>query len=500
MNKLPLLAFLLAAASLLHGQTILPAFSFGSGQPNAINDSGYIVGSGFNDTFNEVPVAWDNGVVFELENLGNGSALAVNNTGDAVGWTYDGTVRFPALWVGEIGSLFPDLGFGGQAFDISSDGTVVGFVFDEQYNYRPAKWVDGELELLTLNQGQFTYGIASVINDAGVIAGVVEFGVGRWTGNTLEIIAPVGAFGNITNISNNGTIGGTFVPGFVQPVSISPAGVVTLLPTLTPFVYGQVLGGNSGSLLVGSSFQSENRYRATVWSGNGFDFLPEMQGATYSAATAVNANGLVVGYADTLSARVPLLWQFNSTPVEVTVDSEAGKVGELIEFNAAVIQNGNPVAGERVTFRLANSELGSAVTGADGTARLNARIPLNAAIGTLGLAASVSGGRVGQNEVVVSRGNSSLASNSVSGLPGRVVAVSGVLTNSHSGAPLGSQRVAFMGPMRMFTANTGSNGRAQFGFRIPANAQPGSQIDINLMYSGGPNHNRSMGTVRITVQ
>lgn len=507
MNRVAILALTFSLVSATQAQTILPGLNFNFGYPLDINDSGLIVGSSFRPDGYDVPVIWENGQIRELENIGFGRALAINSIGDAVGEvrTQVGT-PYPALWIGEIGTLLPDLGGGGQANDINDDGVIVGYVFtpDGTGNFLPAKWVDGDLEILSLapQLGLGSVGVASRINNAGRIVGTVGFNAVVWDGPNVSVGGnPLTGISQVRYLGDDGSFAGNATGGAIFPINWSPLGSPTLLPTSGPEAYGFVNGGSPNGLRVGASWEGVNRYRATVWKDGAQSFLPELMGADYSEAFGANNNNQVVGIVSTLSGEGrPVVWNFNPVAPIVTVPPQAGQVGEMLTFTAHSSMGGQPYAGQSMLFRVADVDLGRAVTDSTGTATLRARIPLNASAGNHELMASLGGSRYGLANIAISRAPSRLSSSAVSGRRGSLVTLGTTLSNAPSGSGLSAQRVTFSGPNRPFTAITAPNGRAQVGYRIPSNAVVGSQIRFQVAFGGNSGHNRSLGQITVTVQ
>jgi probable HAF family extracellular repeat protein len=139
-----------------------------------INDRGMVVGGAVmpGDVVRR-PFVHADGVTTLLPSLGGtfGQALAVNNAGQVVGYSYTaGGELLPFLYSGGRMSALADSGFG-QAFDINERGWVVG-----TYDFGAFLWRDGVRrdlnELVAPDQaGRWTLLSAQGINEGGQIVG-----------------------------------------------------------------------------------------------------------------------------------------------------------------------------------------------------------------------------------------------------------------------------------------------------------------------------------------
>ena len=97
----------------------------------AINNSGVVVGESDNDS----PRAfrWEAGVMSDLGDLGGGSAVAhgVNDPGQVVGASSNGTVTRPFVWwrgqMRDLGTVAGDTDTPGRAWSVNNRGDIVGF-------------------------------------------------------------------------------------------------------------------------------------------------------------------------------------------------------------------------------------------------------------------------------------------------------------------------------------------------------------------------------------
>ena len=153
-------------------------------RPNAINNSGVIVGGFPSFEIDSPALRWEPGasVATRLTGLGGVNSLGktqdaawgINDSGAIVGWglTADG-YGHALRW--DPGATVPtDIGRGGQAFRINNAGAAVGRAYAPG-NIYPVYWGPGATTF-TILPGSPNYGDDSVygINDAGILAGAVQ--------------------------------------------------------------------------------------------------------------------------------------------------------------------------------------------------------------------------------------------------------------------------------------------------------------------------------------
>ena len=147
------------------------------GRPEAINDSGVIVGvatsastTGLIHDFHGA--IWAHGTVTEIHTLGGNwsQAFDVNNKGVVAVGTKDGTGTLrAAIWKNGVLTALPDLGFGGGARAINDFGIVAGWVYDSNYKEHAAMWDRSGVHDLGTLGGLVSW--ANDINNDGVIVG-----------------------------------------------------------------------------------------------------------------------------------------------------------------------------------------------------------------------------------------------------------------------------------------------------------------------------------------
>lgn len=279
---------------------------------------------------------------------GTSEPNAINDSGRVVGETAPsnpGPPRSAALWIGGALSVLPSPAGaptgglqGNVAFGINNAGVAVGMAAwptaTRPFAARPVRWENGVATVLgSLAGADITQ--ARAINGAGEIAGV---GAGsnltavRWTaGGTQQTLARLPAHTNsfAWDINASGRIVGQSGVGDSDFSSESRAVYwdgtsVTEIATPAGFNQSLARGINDPGTIVGTSlnfdFDTTSAYtavRATVWSGPGSApaLLPLLSDYGFSTARSVNAGGLIIGacYTDVDSATflvggVPVLW------------------------------------------------------------------------------------------------------------------------------------------------------------------------------------------------
>jgi probable HAF family extracellular repeat protein len=181
----------------------------GPNQAKAINARGEIVGGEPYLGGSQEPTAfhWRDGV---LTVLGSGSAMDINATGVAVGYSWEGIDTYPWIWHGGVMERL-DTGWG-RAYAINNRGDIVGTApVPGIARWRPVLWKDGAVTVLNETGGE-----ANDINETGQIVGQAfnpslshreaflwENGVLTWLG-TL----PEGGVSAATAINDRGEIVG----------------------------------------------------------------------------------------------------------------------------------------------------------------------------------------------------------------------------------------------------------------------------------------------------
>jgi len=186
----------------------------GTGEPVAINDQGWVVGTDFVGAGSYQPAVWKNGSATDLSIPSGGdpavlsllgsvpfafsSATGVNNSGQIVGTAYTAGAMYSAgcLWqngsVTVLGLLPGD--YQGQALAINNLGIIVG----NSGNWHPVTWYNGVItQLPALNSGSAGIAQTTSINDVGMIGG--------WSDDTAVAAQPQYAViwhdGSIVNLN-----------------------------------------------------------------------------------------------------------------------------------------------------------------------------------------------------------------------------------------------------------------------------------------------------------
>ena len=160
------------------------------------------------------------------------------------------------------------------AEDVNSSMQVVGARGGMSSGYHPFVWENGQFIDIPLSG--FSRGVARVINDEGVVAGVLEsplFRAFRWTAGDLEILEPLpGAPRSLAySISARGWVVGNsnYIPSTVQlPIpTYWPAHEPVALPPLAGFQGGWLHDCNTKGVFVGASMHAFPNpfYNGTVW-------------------------------------------------------------------------------------------------------------------------------------------------------------------------------------------------------------------------------------------
>jgi probable HAF family extracellular repeat protein len=201
-----------------------------------------------------LPFLWQDGVMTPLPTLSggnNGSAQGINNRGQAVGFSENGTP------------------------DATCPPGFVNFV-----EGRPVIWENGGVEELFPFPGD-SDAVATAINDDGQAVG--------WSGNCTTLFhAVLWQNGTVTDLGN---LGGTPQPGFML---INDAAAINNL--------GQVVGG---SVLPGNPSE-----HAFLWRDGLMSDLGALPGDALSFAESINDNGQVVGQSCNTSGNCrAFVWQ-----------------------------------------------------------------------------------------------------------------------------------------------------------------------------------------------
>jgi probable HAF family extracellular repeat protein len=269
-----------------------------------INNSGQVVG--FSDSYSGSPnqaFIWDS--VSGMSYLGSidggaSEAFDINDSGQVVGSSDSGQYAF--IWdsgshmqsIGNLGSTCCSIAWG-----INNLGQVVGESYDGSTN-RAFLWdsVSGMQPLSTPNDGSWSR--ANAINNSGQIAGE-DWNSGTqafmWDNGNPQSIGLTDSFA--FDINDNGQITGSIKTGsgFNDHLAYTwdSSGGVQYLGTLSG-TFSEAFGINSSGQIVGRS-----DYNAFIWeSGTGMidlnNLIPESSGWHLEYANDINDLGQIVGY------------------------------------------------------------------------------------------------------------------------------------------------------------------------------------------------------------
>ncbi|MCA9291845.1 MAG: DUF3466 family protein [Phycisphaerales bacterium] len=249
----------------------------------------------------------------------------INDLGDACGYVCGSCITCftldPIAWSGRTGLVFLEAAPGDEtprANDLNVHGDIVGTM---EYPDTPdvgrmaTLWRDGAAIPLVLPEGA-TLSEGNAINNAGVVAGAVDFEEGPWQ-------ATLWVDGQIVNIGPD-------------------------IPTLKSFAFDI----NEHNVVVGrTSENSTLSFRGFVWHAGRAIILPPVTDVGNSEAFAVNDRGHVAGHGnirDLFSRRVGFVWRdgemtiLDDLPsqddIEVKDINDAGQiVGQAEGANAAFL-------------------------------------------------------------------------------------------------------------------------------------------------------------------
>ncbi len=368
------------SAGFFYSSGLAPIPSLGGLQtiPADINDAGQVVGWSVTTANARHAFLYQSGQTTDLGTLDGGTsqALAINNAGQIVGTSETASGTHAFLY--QAGSL-SDLGtLGGPeslASDINASGFAAGFA-DLAGGSRHASLYTGPwVDLGTLGG---TTSRAVAINDAGQIAGTSDLPASDevhpflWqNGQLTDLAGPGGPSSTAFALNDAGqVVGWTLDPFPIGSGTPEPRHAFLFSGAFSDL--GTLSGGKSlafdisnAGLLVGVSDG-----RAFVSSGGSLRDLGTL-GGPGSAARAINDRGVIVGAADTASGlRHAVAWLPVPVPTLV-VPTATGEVGGTTSLSATLTLFGFPAPNQTIAFTLSGTAVGSATTGATGTATLS---------------------------------------------------------------------------------------------------------------------------------
>ncbi len=378
-----------------------PLADFGRGSsPYDVNASGVIVGL--------VSVERPNGVQFvpalwqtpssqptELPSVQGGYASAINSDGVIVGTELQsGVFGVAAVWTDGQRVVLPDLGEGGSATDINDAGVIVGSVILNG-EYRAARWVNGQLDVLPLPEFDAPDGViwsfAESINSSGVITGTVRAPSStpsvavRWDSEGVEAIPSGGLETKGISVDN---LGGVLINGYFDggasraPAIVQPDGGVQVLATDLTSCCGAVATTMSRNGIVGGYYYSNDEpgnfiIKGVAWVDGVFTPLTMPAGQRFAFPGGVGSNGLVFGYAtDGVTGRsIGGYWDVGVEQTTLRSTVASGSPGQTVELSVESFRASGANVGHSVAARVQGALLGQGITDATGRARISVTIP-----------------------------------------------------------------------------------------------------------------------------
>ena len=305
-------AFLWTAADGMVDLGTLGGMSSAAGR---INDSGQVVGtSGTTST----PVAESHGFLWKrgegmidlgaIPGVERYGPLAINNSGQVVGYGFTSNMRLRAFSWTESGGMV-DLG-AGQALAVNDTGWVVGGG-DTAFLWTEAA---GRVDLGTLG-GPLS--AAYAVNDSGQVVGY-----------------------SMTSANLNHAFFWT-----------KATGMVDLHTSAEPYIHSSARSINAGGQVVGYAYTSDFKNHAFSWTEKGGMVDLGTLGGANSQAQGVNSSGQIIGWSDTATGeRHAVLWNPKSvdiTPPEISVPKDMAVnatsfAGAVVEFTVIATDDTDP--------------------------------------------------------------------------------------------------------------------------------------------------------------
>lgn len=296
-------------------RVITPSSSVDSFTPTSISPSGIITGR-MRTGSTHTAFTWHNGAVTQYTAPSWGhtivpNSLAVNDRGAVVGALESVTKSRPFYADPTVGLIEIDpLGTRyGTAYDISSTGRIVGQArspLDPEYVV-PFVWQNGQGVELPIPLG-FESGVASTINDIGVIGGWVTLDreyPAQWDKDGLSILPiPIGhRSARIVSLDNSQRSIGFALSNDAQRTT-----AMLWRPTFEPVMLSGLGGASSTALaineqglIVGSAQRADGTFAATLWiNGHAWDLsmhLTLQPDVHVHRAVGIDAYGRIVAIA-----------------------------------------------------------------------------------------------------------------------------------------------------------------------------------------------------------
>jgi probable HAF family extracellular repeat protein len=287
---------------------------------NDVSDGGITVGVSSTFDGTSRAVLWEGpGFPVDLGTLPGGSysqANAINSTGTViVGWSYiSATSQTTAVrWTRQESGywLIQDIGLpadavNGVATDVNDGGAIVGYSNTPSGGSQGWIWQNGAFRALG-DDGLYQ---ANAINNDNVVAGMsYAFRAAMWTATAgATELGTVGVSSSAANdINDRGAITGNAGPqGFLYTERRGMEDIGSLGGS-----YTNALGISPTSQVVGISSVPDNTTQHAILSERGrvvdLGLLAGYEGG-YSAASAMNANGQIVGYSSSAAGTRATMW------------------------------------------------------------------------------------------------------------------------------------------------------------------------------------------------
>ncbi len=266
--------------------------------PSGMNNSGEVVGG-----YNYKAFAWSAQGGYQFLSLAPGdqagSAIAINDSGNVVGYGYKSLITYHALRWGPVGSV-EDLGLlvgePSAATNINDFGLVAGYTGAYAFLWSQAS---GRTLLPGANSAAYI-----ALNNLGHAAGVASSGntgkVVLWKGSTT--VVDTGISGVVSGLNDHDELIGVYAPaagstGFIW----SPLSGIQQIPTLYSGCSVSLPKGiNDNSQIVGVAMCLGQRFYAFIYQSGTIQDLNSLIPADSNwqllEADAINDQGEVVGY------------------------------------------------------------------------------------------------------------------------------------------------------------------------------------------------------------
>jgi hypothetical protein len=522
----PLLFLLLATASpfALAQFQRLPDLGAG-GYARSVNANGQIIGAVTDPTSGGPgkPAIWNSGALTLLP-TGRFDVVfpnAINNSGVIVGLGQVGATSKPIEWINGVLVELPDLGQGGSAIALNDAGQIVGSVTVGQQQVA-ATWIDGQLKVLSaLAFGQPDDPVTSSavsINASGQILGnySVDFKSDRtavlWQTAAAIPVSLGATSGLLETTGYRITTGGkTLLSGYNAD---SGQRVICVLnadltyTTLTPVadaVGSHPIDLTDGDIVSGYALffdQTAGNVTLvpTVWQGGTPTALPVDTGFPFGFAYSANDSGQIVGSisSDLVNSSIAGVWTVAPT-VSLTVNSVTAFAQATVTVIGTALKGGKPLVGKKVAFSVGKASIGVATTNSSGQAALKYTMPSGMQMGVQPLLATLSNGKRAQASITLKAAPTVLSVRNATGKPGTIVPITGTLGSSVTGKPLPSQAVTAASGSVVLNAVTTADGGYRFNFPVPKSAKPGSRYPITLQFRGNNEFKASTLTTSVIV-